>query len=126
MDLVEQLTQDYAKFPNDQNYDLYAKDVRFQDPLNAFQGIDRYRQMIGLLSRFFGDIQMDLHGIEQVNPTLITMQWTLNMTAPLPWSPRLSIPGRSELSLNAEGLISSHIDYWARSRLDVLNQLFGR
>jgi hypothetical protein len=126
MDLIELLKADYARFPKDQTYSLYAEDVRFKDPMNEFTGINRYRQMIDFLSRFFSDIQMDLHEIQQVDSTLITMQWTLNMTAPLPWSPRLSIPGRSELSLNSAGLIDSHVDYWARSRLDVLNQVFGR
>ncbi|MGC1524708.1 MAG: DUF2358 domain-containing protein [Phormidesmis sp.] len=57
---------------------------------------------------------------------MITTHWTLNMTAPMPWSPRLSIPGRSELGLNAKRLIESHIDYWNCSRLDVLMQVFGR
>ena len=126
MNLVEQLTQDYAHFPNDQTYSLYAKDIRFKDPLSSFKGIGFYRFMIGFLGRFFGDVQMDLHEIQQVDPTLITMRWTLNMTAPLPWSPRLSIPGRTELRVNAAGLIDSHVDYWERSRLAVLKQAFGR
>ncbi|MGB7248946.1 MAG: DUF2358 domain-containing protein [Phormidesmis sp.] len=125
MDLVEQLKQDYARFPEDQTYSLYAKDVQFKDPLNEFAGVDRYQQMIGFLSRFFSNVQMDLHEIQQVDPTLITMRWTLNMTAPLPWSPRLAIPGHTELGLNESGLISSHVDYWERSRFDVLKQVFG-
>ncbi|MGB7085398.1 MAG: DUF2358 domain-containing protein [Phormidesmis sp.] len=124
MDLVEQLKQDYARFPEDQTYSLYAKDVQFKDPLNEFEGVDRYQQMIGFLSRFFSNVQMDLHEIQQVDPTLITMRWTLNMTAPLPWSPRLAIPGHTELGLNESGLISSHVDYWERSRFDVLKQVF--
>jgi Uncharacterized conserved protein (DUF2358) len=126
MDLLELLKADYARFPKNQTYSLYAEDVRFKDPMNEFTGINRYRQMIGFLSRFFSDIQMDLHEIQQVNSTLITMQWTLNMTAPLPWSPRLSIPGRSELGLNSAGLIDSHVDYWARSRFKIFSQLFSQ
>jgi len=123
--LVELLKQDYARFPDHQTYSLYAEDVRFKDPMNAFQGVDRYRKMIGFLSAFFSDIQMDLQGIEQTTPTLISTQWTLHMDAPLPWSPRLSIPGRSELGVNGDGLISSHIDYWHCSRFAVLKQVFG-
>jgi hypothetical protein len=125
MNLVEQLAQDYARFPNDQTYSLYAEDIRFKDPLNSFKGIGFYRLMIGFLERFFSDVQMDLHEIQQVDPTLITMRWTLNMTAPLPWSPRLSIPGHSELRVNSAGLIDSHVDYWERSRLNVLKQVFS-
>ncbi len=126
MTLVDQLTQDYARFPDDQTYSLYAEDVRFKDPLNSFKGIDRYRQMIGFLSGLFSDIQMDLHEIQQVDPTLITMKWTLNMTAPLPWSPRLSIPGHTELGVDSNGLISSHVDYWERSRLSIFSQIFSQ
>jgi hypothetical protein len=35
----------------------------------------------------------------------------------------MSIPGWSELRLNSQGLIVSHIDYWSCSRWDVLKQL---
>lgn len=123
--LVEQLQQDYARFPENQTFGLYAEDVRFKDPMNSFQGVDRYRNMIGFLSQFFSNIQMELHGIEQTSPTLISTQWTLHMDAPLPWSPRLSIPGRSELGVNDAGLISSHVDYWNCSKFSVLKQVFG-
>ena len=122
--LVEQLKQDYARFPDDQTYSLYAEDVHFKDPLNEFDGVDRYRKMIGFIGWFFSDVQMDLHDIQQVEPTLITLQWTLKMTAPLPWSPRLSIPGHTELSVSSAGLIESHVDYWERSRFEVLKQVF--
>lgn len=124
--LIEQLKQDYARFPEDQSYDLYAEDVHFKDPMNEFDGVNKYRAMIGFLGWFFSDVQMDLHGIQQASPTLITMQWTLNLTPPVPWSARLSIPGHTELGVNESGLINSHVDYWERSRLDVFKQLFGR
>jgi Uncharacterized conserved protein (DUF2358) len=81
--------------------------------------------MIGFIDWFFGDIKMDLHEIKQVDPQLITLKWTLNMTAPLPWSPRLAIPGHSELSLDSAGLISAHVDFWERSRLQVFKQVFS-
>lgn len=123
--LIEQLKQDYARFPEDQTYSLYAEDVHFKDPLNDFTGVGRYQKMIGFIGWFFSEVQMDLHSIEQSQPALITMQWTLDLTAPLPWSPRLSIPGHTELGVNPAGLINSHVDYWERSRLDVLKQVFG-
>ena len=124
-DLVEQLKQDYARFPENQTYSLYAADVRFKDPMYEFQVVDRYRKMIDFLSKFFSNIQMDLHGIEQTSSALISTQWTLHMDAPLPWSSRLAIPGRSELGVNDDGLISSHIDYWNCSKFAVLKQVFG-
>ncbi len=124
--LVEQLKADYARFPKDQTYSLYAEDVQFKDPMNAFSGVEKYKKMIGFLDWFFSDVQMDLHSIEQVSPSLITLSWTLNMTAPAPWKPRLSIPGHSELGVNQSGKLTSHIDYWNCSRLDVLKQSIGR
>ena len=126
MNLVEQLKQDYARFPKDQTYSLYAEDVHFKDPLNEFDGVDRYRKMIGFIGWFFGDVQMDLHEIQQIDSTLIAMKWTLNMSPPVPWSARLSIPGHTELKVDEKGLICSHVDYWERSRLNVLKQVFGR
>jgi Uncharacterized conserved protein (DUF2358) len=49
MDILEILQQDYAKFPIDQNYDIYATDVYFQDPLTRFSGLSRYRQTISFI-----------------------------------------------------------------------------
>ncbi|HEY9880228.1 MAG TPA: DUF2358 domain-containing protein [Leptolyngbyaceae cyanobacterium] len=125
MNILEQIRQDYQRFPADQTYDLYAKDVYFKDPLTQFWGIDRYRQMIGFIERWFQNIQLDLHKIEQVAPDRIETRWTLSWTAPVPWQPRMSIPGWSELRLNSAGEICAHIDYWDCSRLSVLKQLFS-
>ena len=126
--IIERLKADYARFPKEQSYDLYAEDVQFKDPLNSFSGVEKYKNMIVFLSKFFRDIDMELHAIEQTEEqtgaTSILTRWTLNMTAPAPWSPRLSISGRSELGLNTQQLISAHIDYWNCSRLDVLKQVF--
>ncbi|MBD0266934.1 MAG: DUF2358 domain-containing protein [Cyanobacteria bacterium Co-bin8] len=123
--ILERIRQDYQRFPYDQSYDLYAKGVCFKDPLTQFQGVDRYRQMIGFMARWFKAVQLDLHAIEQPTAELIKTHWTLSWTAPVPWQPRMSISGRSELRLNEAGLICAHIDYWNCSRLSVLRQLFG-
>ena len=119
--LIEILQQDYQRFPLDQTYDIYAPDVYFKDPLNQFRGIQRYRQMIQFITRWFANPQLALHQIQQVDD-LITTRWTLSWTSPLPWQPRIHISGWSELRLNGEGLIISHIDYWDCSSLDVLKQ----
>ena len=122
--LIEQLKADYARFPKQQSYQLYAADVYFKDPLNSFRGVGRYQQMIGFIDRWFTDVTLDLHHIQQ-DAHIITTRWTLSWTAPAPWRPRMQISGRSELTLNPEGLVQSHIDYWDCSRLDVLKQLFS-
>ncbi|TAG91360.1 MAG: DUF2358 domain-containing protein [Oscillatoriales cyanobacterium] len=122
MDILEILKDDYQRFPENQTYSIYAKDVYFEDPVNRFTGVDRYRKMIGFMGTFFQDINLDLHGISQSGDSIDT-RWTLSWFAPLPWRPKMAISGRSELKVNPDGLIVSHIDYWNCSRLDVLKQL---
>lgn len=123
MDIVEILKADYQRFPAEQTYSIYANDVFFQDPLNKFRGVERYKQMISLIETWFIEPKMDLHRIERLEEKIHT-SWILSWNTPLPWKPRISIPGRSELQLNGSGLIASHVDYWDRSRLDVLKQHF--
>ncbi len=121
MDIIQILKEDYQRFPAEQTYSIYAKEVYFKDPLNQFRGIDRYRQMIGFINHWFIEPKLDLHNIAQSGDT-VESRWTLSWTTPVPWKPRIAISGWSELKLNAEGLITSHIDYWDCSRLDVLKQ----
>ncbi|MDJ1177587.1 DUF2358 domain-containing protein [Roseofilum sp. BLCC_M91] len=121
MEIIDILKADYERFPVNQNYDIYAENVYFKDPMTEFRGGDRYQQMISLMERWFFNIKMDLHHIEQDGNTIHT-RWTLHWNTPLPWKPRISIPGSSELKINENGLICSHIDTWDISRLDVLKQ----
>ncbi|MEA5604444.1 DUF2358 domain-containing protein [Nostoc sp. UHCC 0252] len=121
MDIIEILKEDYQRFPANQTYTIYAPDVYFQDPLNKFRGVKRYKGMINFIQTWFLDPKMDLHNIQRLGDTIKT-EWTLSWNTPLPWKPRISIPGWSELCLNSDGLIISHVDYWNCSRLDVVKQ----
>ncbi|MEM9923928.1 MAG: DUF2358 domain-containing protein [Cyanobacteria bacterium P01_D01_bin.50] len=123
MNILEILKDDYQRFPDNQSYHIYADDVYFKDPMNEFKGVERYKQMIQFISTWFLNIQMDVHDIRREGDT-ITTEWTLNWNTPLPWKPRISIPGWSKLGLNSHGLIVSHIDYWKCSRFDVVKQHF--
>jgi hypothetical protein len=123
MAIIDILKQDYKRFPDNQTYNIYAEDVYFKDPLNEFNGVKQYQNMIGFIRQWFIDVEMDVHEISQ-SENMIKTRWTLNWTAPVPWKPQMSIPGWSELKLNSAGLICSHIDYWNCSRLDVVKQLF--
>ena len=122
-DILETIKQDYQNFPNNQTYSIYAENVYFQDPLNEFTGIQRYKKMIAFMGNWFKNIDLDLHKISQENDIIHT-KWTLHWTTPLPWQPPIAIPGRSELKVSPDQLIISHIDYWDCSRLDVLKQHF--
>lgn len=123
-EILQVLREDYQRFPVDQTYSIYAPDVFFQDPLNQFRGVERYKEMIAFLSRWFADLDMELHDIQQLEDTIKT-EWTLRWRSPLPWQPKIAISGWSELKLNEAGQIASHIDYWHCSRWDVVKQHFG-
>lgn len=123
MDIIEILKADYHRFPVEQTYSIYAPDVYFQDPVFKFRGLELYKWMIKFIQTFFLNLKMDLHNIQHQEDT-IKSEWTLSWNSPLPWKPRISISGWSELRLNADDLIVSHIDYWHCSRLDVLKQHF--
>lgn len=125
MNILETLKKDYQNFPLDQTYSIYGEDVYFQDPLTQFRGLKRYQEMIKFIEKWFKDIVMEVHSIEQTE-NIIHTKWTLNWTTPVPWQPRISISGRSELTLNGQNLIISHIDYWDNSRWNVLQQHFPR
>ncbi|AFY95112.1 DUF2358 domain-containing protein [Chamaesiphon minutus] len=123
MDIITTLRQDYAKFPFDQSYEIYAEDVYFKDPLTQFRGLPRYRKTIEFIQKWFEHPHLEMYEIDRVD-RLITTRWLLSWNTPLPWHPRIEIPGKSELTLNDADLIISHIDYWDRSPLDVLKQHF--
>jgi len=123
MNVVEILKEDYQRFPENQTYSIYAEDVYFKDPMNEFNGVERYKLMINFIETWFVQIKMDLHDIRMEGDTIKT-EWTLNWNTPLPWRPRISIPGWSELGVNSDNLIVSHVDYWKCSRLDVVKQHF--
>jgi hypothetical protein len=131
MNIIEILRADYAKFPIDQSYQIYAEDVYFQDPLTKFRGLKRYQKTIEFIRTWFKEPRLELYDINRVvggasqnENRLITTRWSLSWNTPLPWYPRIKITGRSEMLLNDLDLISSHIDYWDCAPLDVLKQHF--
>ena len=123
-ELINILKEDYQRFPENQTFEIYAEDVYFKDPLNEFQGVKKYQAMIKFLGNFFGNIEMEVHNVIQEG-TKIKTEWTLNMTSPLPWKPRLSIPGWTDLEVSDDNLIVSHIDRWHVSPWNVLRQNFS-
>ncbi len=153
MNLIEIIKADYQRFPLDQTYSIYAPDIYFQDPLNKFNGIKKYQEMIGFLGKWFRHLRLELHEIKQVEnnssndcvdnslnnflnnsqgnyqdnslnnyQSKIITRWTMSWRSPLPWEPKIAVSGWSELEVNPDGLISSHVDYWDCSIWDVLLQ----
>jgi len=123
--VVETLKADYRRFPEQQTYDLYAEDVYFKDPMNEFRGVKQYRKMIGFIARWFKQPQLELKEIKQLD-NAVTTRWTLSWTTPLPWQPRVAIPGWTEMQLNEQGKICSHIDHWDISKWAVVKQLWSK
>ncbi len=123
-DLIAIIKADYAKFPEAQTYSIYSPDVYFKDPMYDFRGLARYQKMIGFITTWFKNLQLDLHSIEEVSNGLKT-RWTMSWDAPLPWKPRISVTGWSELSISADNLITAHIDYWDCSRWAMIKQHFN-
>ena len=124
MDILKALRQDYSRFPLDQTYSLYSEDVFFKDPMTEFRGVKKYQEMIALIDRFFKNPQLDLHEIQQTGDQIRT-DWTLSWTTPLPWKPRISISGWSDLTIDlTTGLITQHIDSWHCTRWNVIQQHF--
>ena len=122
-ELAEVIREDYRHFPENQSYDVYADDVYFKDPLTEFRGIAAYKRNIAFIRRWFGDPLLELHSLN-TDGNKIDTRWTLTWTTPLPWKPRVRIPGRSQLTVSDRGLVQSHIDYWDCSKWDVVKQHF--
>jgi hypothetical protein len=124
--VCDRIRQDYATFPANQSYDLYADEVYFQDPLNRFIGIERYRHMIQFIARWFQSPQLVLHDLEIHSSKTFQTRWTLSWVAPLPWKPRLTVPGWTEYTLDDAGKITSHVDSWDMLPIFLLGQVFSR
>ena len=133
-DIINTITQDYARFPEAQTYAIYCDDVYFRDPVYQFRGLKQYQKMIGFITYWFRHLKLELHSIERQSE-LIKTRWTMSWNAPLPWQPRVSVTGWSELTVTdqvsetekAAGIlekISAHVDYWDCTKWDLMRQHF--
>eukprot|EP00741_Cyanophora_paradoxa_P019331 tig00000215_g18660.t1 len=102
---------------NSVDYSIYAQDVFFQDPLNKFNGIGKYRQNISFLQTFFKDSKLDLHDIYT------------DVTA---GGEDVVVTRTSEYVLGPEGTVVRHIDKWDSlpgptegGLQDLLSEMFG-
>jgi hypothetical protein len=122
--ILDIIKADYAKFPEAQTYSIYSEDVYFKDPVYNFRGIKQYQKMIGFITFWFKNLKLELHDITRTD-NLVKARWTMSWDAPLPWKPRISVTGWSDLTLDLAGeLIISHIDYWECTKFDVIKQHF--
>jgi hypothetical protein len=121
--LLETIKQDYANFPHNFSYHIYSPDVYFRDPVFQFRGLERYKKMISFIAYWFANLKLELLTISQTEQVIKT-EWIMSWSAPLPWRPRISVTGWSELIVDNQGLISAHTDYWKNDRWSVIKQHF--
>lgn len=99
------------------HYSIYSDDVFFEDPLNKFRGVQRYKSNISFLgeSFVFSDAELRLFDLRIIGheQNIIRTRWRLSMIANFPWRPCISFTGQSDYVVNlSTGKVEKHIDYW--------------
>ncbi|MES1024303.1 DUF2358 domain-containing protein [Gloeocapsa sp. BRSZ] len=117
-------------FEQDISYDIYTKDIYFQDPVNKFKGKLNYRIIFWTLrfhgQLFFTEIHFDLHDVYQAETDTIIANWTVRGVLRVPWKANIFFNGYSTYKLTESGLIYEHIDRWDRKPSEILQQFFQK
>jgi len=115
-------------FETDISYDIYTKDIFFQDPVNTFKGKLNYRIIFWTLrfhgKLFFTELYFDLHDVKQTQTDIILAHWTVRGILRVPWKAKIFFNGYSTYKLTPDGLIYEHIDTWDRKPSEILKQFF--
>lgn len=125
--VIETLKKDLPTlFEQDISYDIYTRDIYFQDPVNKFKWKFNYRIIFWTLRfharLFFSEIYFDLHDVERKIEDTIIANWTVRGVLRVPWKARIFFNGYSTYKLNENGLIYEHIDTWDREPGEILRQ----
>ncbi|WP_407887754.1 DUF2358 domain-containing protein [Scytonema sp. NUACC26] len=117
-------------FEKDISYEIYTRDISFQDPVNKFKGKLSYRIIFWTLrfhaQLFFTKIFFDLHEVLQSNKDIVLAKWTVRGVLRVPWKAKLYFNGYSTYKLNHDALIYEHIDTWDRKPGEILQQFFRK
>ncbi len=129
--VIETLKQDLPTlFEQDISYEIYTKDIYFQDPVNKFKGKINYRIIFWTLRfharLFFTQIYFDLHDVKQVEDNIILANWTVRGVLRVPWQARIFFNGYSRYKLNQDCSIYEHIDTWDRKPSEILKQFIRK
>ncbi|MBD1832980.1 DUF2358 domain-containing protein [Cyanobacteria bacterium FACHB-472] len=124
---IETLKKDLPTlFEKDISYEIYTKDIYFQDPVNKFKGKISYHLIFWTLrfhaKLFFTQIYFDLHDISPTAQDKILANWTVRGVLRVPWKAHIFFNGYSTYTLNKDGLIYNHIDTWDRKPSEILKQ----
>ncbi|XWK91440.1 MAG: DUF2358 domain-containing protein [Phormidium sp.] len=129
--VITTLEQDLPTlFEKDISYDIYTKDIYFQDPVNKFKGKFNYRIIFWTLrfhgKLFFTELYFDLHDVKQTAEDIILANWTVRGKLRLPWKANIFFNGYSTYKLTKSGLIYEHIDTWDRQPSEILKQFLPK
>jgi Uncharacterized conserved protein (DUF2358) len=117
-------------FEKDISYDIYSRDVFFQDPVNTFKGKLNYRIIFWTLRfhgrLFFTELYFDVHKIFRETDCTIRAEWTVRGILRVPWKAKLLFNGYSIYTLNSNALIDRHIDTWDRPPGEILRQFWQK
>ncbi len=113
----------------DRLVDLVADDITFSDPFNTVRGKDGFRRIFSHMFDVCHEPKFTLSDIA-CGKSAVYLRW--RMTGRLRSWPRseLDLEGMSEIHLNSDGLVTSHIDHWDSasqllSRLPVIRLIVG-
>ena len=125
--IITTLKQDLPTlFEKDISYNIYSRDIYFQDPVNTFKYKFNYRIIFWTLrfhgKLFFTQLFFDLHEVEQSAENTILAKWTVRGVLRLPWKANVFFNGYSTYKINQDNLIYQHIDVWDRKPGEVLRQ----
>ncbi len=128
---IETLQKDLPTlFERDISYDIYTKDIYFQDPVNRFKGKFNYRIIFWTLrfhaQLFFTEIYFDVHDVNQTAEDIIKVNWTVRGTLRVPWKARVFFNGDSTYKLTKDALIYNHLDTWDRKPSENLKHNFRK
>ena len=95
--------------------DLVVKDIIFIDPFNNIKGLDNFKNIFYHMFDTVEEPKFDIIDYAQ-NKDHIFLKWKMTFYA---FKASQTIEGMSDITLNKEGKVISHLDYW-----DSLNGIF--
>ena len=95
--------------------DLVVKDIIFIDPFNNIRGLDNFKNIFYHMFDTVEEPKFDIVDYAQ-NKDHIFLKWKMTFYA---FKASQTIEGMSDITLNKEGKVISHLDYW-----DSLNGIF--
>ena len=95
--------------------DLVVKDIIFIDPFNNIKCLDNFKKIFYHMFDTVEEPKFDIVDYAQ-NKDHIFLKWKMTFYA---FKASQTIEGMSDITLNKEGKVISHLDYW-----DSLNGIF--